>query len=99
MATSYQGNTLQIQYQGITRRTPDTNPCGSAYSVSAFCDSRRPAQHSGWEPVYGGALVTRDSWPKSPDGRRRVIREWHEVSRRVAGGDYRPAVKTGGAWR
>lgn len=52
-----------------------------------------------WEPVYGGALVTRDSWPKSPDGRRRVIREWREVSRRVAGGDYRPAVKTGDAWR
>jgi hypothetical protein len=52
-----------------------------------------------WEPVYAGALVTRDSWPKSPDGRRRVIREWQEVSRRVAEGDYRPAVKTEGAWR
>ena len=34
-------------------------------------------------PVYSGALVTRDSWPKNPDGRRRVIREWQEVSRRV----------------
>ena len=32
-----------------------------------------------WEPVYAGALVTRDNWPKSPDGRRRVIREWQEV--------------------
>ena len=52
-----------------------------------------------WQPVYSGALVTRDSWPKNPDGRRRVIREWQEVSRRVAEGDYREAVKTGGAWR
>lgn len=52
-----------------------------------------------WQPVYSGALVTRDTWPKNPDGRRRVIREWQEVSRRVAEGDYREAVKTGGAWR
>jgi hypothetical protein len=52
-----------------------------------------------WEPVYAGALVTRDNWPKSPDGRRRVIREWQEVSRRVGDGSYREAVKTDGAWR
>jgi hypothetical protein len=52
-----------------------------------------------WAPVYAGALVTRDSWPKSPDGRRRVIREWQEVPRRIADGAYRETVKTGGAWR
>jgi uncharacterized SAM-binding protein YcdF (DUF218 family) len=52
-----------------------------------------------WEPVYGGALVTRDNWPKSPDGRRRVIREWQEVPRRVGDGSYREAVKADGVWR
>jgi uncharacterized SAM-binding protein YcdF (DUF218 family) len=51
-----------------------------------------------WEPVYADALVTRDNWPKSPDGRRRVIREWQEVRRRVSDGSYREAVKVGGAW-
>ena len=51
-----------------------------------------------WEPVYAGALVTRDNWPKSPDGRRRVIREWQEVPRRISDGRYREAVKSGGVW-
>jgi uncharacterized SAM-binding protein YcdF (DUF218 family) len=52
-----------------------------------------------WEPVYAGALVTRENWPKSPDSRRRVIREWQEVPRRVRVGSYHKAVKAGGAWR
>jgi hypothetical protein len=52
-----------------------------------------------WEPVYAGALVTRDNWPKSPDGRRRVIREWQEVPRRISDGSYCEAVKSGGVWR
>jgi uncharacterized SAM-binding protein YcdF (DUF218 family) len=52
-----------------------------------------------WEPVYAGALVTRDNWPKSQDGRRRVIREWQEVPRRVRVGSYHEAVKAGGVWR
>lgn len=57
-----------------------------------------PLHAIGWEPVYAGILVTRDSWPSSPDGRRRVIRESQEVLRRVAEGSYLPAVKQGGAW-
>jgi DUF218 domain len=52
-----------------------------------------------WEPVYSGALVTRESWPTIPDGRRRVIRESQEVPRRVAQGSYRPATKASCAWR
>jgi uncharacterized SAM-binding protein YcdF (DUF218 family) len=52
-----------------------------------------------WEPVYAGALVTRDNWPKSPDGRRRVIRESQEIPRRVSDGSYDEAVKAGGVWR
>ncbi len=52
-----------------------------------------------WEPVYSGTLITRSSWPKIPDGRRRVVRESQEVRRRVADGSYRPAEKLHGAWR
>jgi hypothetical protein len=52
----------------------------------------------GWEPVYAGVLVTWDNWPSSPDGHRRVIREFQEVQRRVAEGSYLPAVKKDGAW-
>ncbi len=59
---------------------------GSFYAVS-------------WEPVYADTLVTRNSWPKIPDGRRRVVRESQEVPRRIADGSYRPAQKIDGAWR
>jgi len=52
-----------------------------------------------WEPLYAGAAVTRDSWPKIPDGRRRVIREWREVRRRVSDGSYHEATKLAGTWR
>jgi uncharacterized SAM-binding protein YcdF (DUF218 family) len=51
-----------------------------------------------WEPVYAGTLVTRESWPKVPDGRRRVAREWQEVSRRIADGSYLAAEKRDGMW-
>lgn len=52
-----------------------------------------------WEPVYGGGPVTRDNWPKIPDGKRRVIREWQEVPRRVGDGSFREATIINGAWR
>jgi hypothetical protein len=57
-----------------------------------------PLYAIGWEPVYAGTLVTRDTWPSSPDGRRRIIRESREVPRRVAEGSYLAAVKKDGAW-
>jgi uncharacterized SAM-binding protein YcdF (DUF218 family) len=57
-----------------------------------------PLYAIGWEPVYAGMLVTRDNWPSSPDGRRRVIRESQEVPRRVAQGSYTAAAKKDGAW-
>ena len=57
-----------------------------------------PLYAIGWEPVYAGMLVTRNNWPSSPDGQRRVIRESQEVLRRVADGSYRPAEKKDGAW-
>ena len=52
-----------------------------------------------WEPVYDGAPVTRDSWPKVPGGRRRVIRKWQEIPRRVSDGSFHDAAKVDGAWR
>jgi hypothetical protein len=52
-----------------------------------------------WEPVYAGKLVTRDDWSLIPDGKRRVIREWEEVSRRVAEGSFEAVSLSDGAWR
>jgi uncharacterized SAM-binding protein YcdF (DUF218 family) len=52
-----------------------------------------------WEPIYAGKPVTRTDWPSIPDGKRRVIREWEEVSRRVADGSFRDARLVDGAWR
>ncbi|GAA2323971.1 hypothetical protein GCM10010149_91620 [Nonomuraea roseoviolacea subsp. roseoviolacea] len=53
----------------------------------------------GWDPVYAGKPVTRSDWPAIPDGRRRVIREWEEVSRRVADGSLASLQRAGDAWR
>jgi uncharacterized SAM-binding protein YcdF (DUF218 family) len=52
-----------------------------------------------WEPIYAGKPVTRADWPFIPDGKRRVIREWEEVSRRVADGSFSEANLVDGAWR
>lgn len=52
-----------------------------------------------YEPLYAGVPVTRKNWPGIPDGRRRVVREFEEVPRRVADGSYLAARKAGGAWR
>jgi uncharacterized SAM-binding protein YcdF (DUF218 family) len=57
-----------------------------------------PLYAIGWEPLYAGVPVTRENWPSSPDGRRRVIRESQEVPRRVADGSYLTAMKKDGAW-
>lgn len=51
-----------------------------------------------WEPVYAGKVVTRDVWPSIPDGKRRVVREWEEVNRRVADGSFSGTSLAGGAW-
>ncbi|MEU6782406.1 YdcF family protein [Nonomuraea angiospora] len=52
-----------------------------------------------WEPVYAGKPVTREDWPAIPDGRRRVIREWEEVSRRITEGSLQDVKLIEGAWR
>jgi uncharacterized SAM-binding protein YcdF (DUF218 family) len=51
-----------------------------------------------WEPAYDGLPVTRDAWPAIPGGRRRVLREWEEVPRRVADGTLAAVSLDGGAW-
>jgi uncharacterized SAM-binding protein YcdF (DUF218 family) len=58
-----------------------------------------PLHAISWEPAYAGTLVTRENWPQIPDGRRRVIREWQEVSRRISDGGYLPAQKRDGTWQ
>jgi uncharacterized SAM-binding protein YcdF (DUF218 family) len=57
-----------------------------------------PLHAIGWDPVYAGMLVTQANWPDIPDGRRRVIREWQEVTRRLSDGSYLPAHKQDGSW-
>jgi uncharacterized SAM-binding protein YcdF (DUF218 family)/transcriptional regulator with XRE-family HTH domain len=52
-----------------------------------------------WNPVYSGRAVTRTDWPVIPDGRRRVVREWEEVPRRVSEGSFKDAQLADGAWR
>jgi len=70
----------------------------AVYCLRTQLPEAAPLYAIGWEPVYAGTLVTRDNWPSSPDGRRRIIREFQEVPRRVADGSYRPAEKKDGAW-
>ncbi len=70
----------------------------AVYCLRTLWPEAGPLYAIGWEPVYAGTLVTRDNWPSSPDGRRRVVRESQEVSRRVAEGSYLPAIKKDGAW-
>lgn len=52
-----------------------------------------------WEPIYSDTPVTRDNWPSHPDGRRRVLREWQEVSRRVADGTFAGVNLVDGVWQ
>jgi|SRR5215470_9013408 len=52
-----------------------------------------------WEPVYGGTPVTRTNWPHNPDGKRRVIREWQAVLRRVTDGTFKEASLIDKTWR
>ncbi|MDN3264373.1 YdcF family protein [Streptomyces sp. CSDS2] len=52
-----------------------------------------------WEPIYAGQVVSRTDWIDIPDGKRRVLREWEEVPRRVSEGSFRDVALVGGAWQ
>lgn len=51
-----------------------------------------------FNPIYDDQAVTRTAWPAIAGGRRRVIREWEEVTRRVADGSLQNAMRIDGAW-
>ncbi|HUZ39286.1 MAG TPA: YdcF family protein, partial [Streptosporangiaceae bacterium] len=70
----------------------------AVYCLRTLLPEAVPLYAIGWEPVYAGTVVTRESWPSSPDGCRRVLRESQEVPQRVAEGSYLPAAKKNGAW-
>jgi DUF218 domain len=70
----------------------------AVYCLHTLLSEAVPFYAISWDPVYADTLVTRESWPKILDGRRRVIRESQEVPRRVADGSYRAATKANGAW-
>ena len=71
----------------------------TVYCLATLLPEAAPFYAISWEPVYASTLVTRASWPKIPDGRRRVLRESGEVPRRVADGTYRAARKADGSWQ
>ncbi len=52
-----------------------------------------------FEPTYAGTPITCANWTTHSVGGQKVIREWQEVSRRVAEGSYRELNRINGAWR
>jgi uncharacterized SAM-binding protein YcdF (DUF218 family) len=52
-----------------------------------------------FDPVYEGQPVSRTSWPGIASGKRRVVREWEEVTRRVADGSLQDVTRVGQAWQ
>lgn len=52
-----------------------------------------------WEPVYAGSPITRTNWPTHPEGRRKVAREWREVSAHIADGSLADVRLIDGWWQ
>ena len=52
-----------------------------------------------YEPAYSDIPITRQNWIEHPDGKRRVLREWQEVQRRVADNTFKELDRIDGAWR
>ncbi|MEU1802113.1 YdcF family protein [Streptomyces sp. NPDC019937] len=70
----------------------------TVHSLATLLPEIGPFYAVSWEPVYAGRLVTRSDWPSILEGKRKVIREWEEVSRRVGDGSFREADRIDGAW-
>ncbi|SRR6266702_208077 len=71
----------------------------AAHSLKTLVHDISPFYVITWEPSYGGRPVTRTDWPLNPDGKRRVLREWKEILRRVSEGSFKDASYIGSAWR
>lgn len=52
-----------------------------------------------WEPVYSGSPITRTNWMEHPEGKRKVVREWREVSEHIADGSLADLRLVAGQWR
>ncbi len=52
-----------------------------------------------FEPIYSGVPITRMNWMSHPDGKRRVLREWQEVPRRISDHSFVELARIDGAWR
>jgi hypothetical protein len=52
-----------------------------------------------FEPIFSGIPITRDNWHSHPDGRHRVLREWHEVPQRIANGSFVELQRVDDTWR
>lgn len=52
-----------------------------------------------WEPLYSDAPITRVNWMTHPEGKRKVVREWREVSEHIAEGKLADLALIDGQWR
>lgn len=71
----------------------------TVHFLKALAPEITPFHAITWEPLYSGRPVTRTDWPDIPEGKSRVIREWEEVTRRVADGSLVAAELAGATWR
>jgi uncharacterized SAM-binding protein YcdF (DUF218 family) len=67
--------------------------------LRTFAPNIGPIYAITYEPIYSGMPITRTNWFTHPDGKRRVLREWHEVARRTSDGTLSNLTKADGAWR
>jgi hypothetical protein len=68
------------------------------HAVRTLLPQLGPFYAIGWDRLYAQTPVTRDNWPTHPEGRRRVIREWQEITRRVATSEISNTIRRDGAW-
>lgn len=94
---------LSFLREALTLGLPVTAVCKwyhrrAIHILKTLAPSIGPFYALTWEPVYSGQLVTRNDWPFIPDGKRRVLREWEEVTRRTSDGSFNPLTKIGNSW-
>jgi uncharacterized SAM-binding protein YcdF (DUF218 family) len=68
------------------------------YALSKYLPDTPAFYGLGFDPIYDGEAITRANWRLHAGGKRRVVREWQDISQRVAAGDLRPLTRNNG-WR